>query len=590
MRTVARLALVAIVISGLIGGATNLPSRTAQGQTTIGEADLAIWRVKVSSPAEVSRLTSGGWDVLEGRGDDYLLVMGDSATARELEAQGFTVSVDQLLPSERPDGLFSYYGGYRTVVEHYQHLDALAAAYPDLVSVVDYGDSWRKLQNAASGYDLKAICITYKRAGDCAQNPATDKPRFVLMAAIHARELSTSEQAWRWMDFLVSRYGVDADITALLDHNEMWIIPVVNPDGREIVESGPTTPYTQRKNANTSLGSCSNPPTGSSQYGIDLNRNADFQWGGAGTSTSPCSLVYRGTSGASEPENYYLQNFLSSLFPDQRGPALSDAAPQTTTGTFITLHSYSNLVLLPWGWVECNSSACPPSQQSPNDAGLRSLAFRMSYFNGYNTGQPSEILYAASGGTDDWAYGVLGVASFTFEVGPGSGTCSGFMPAYTCQDSTFWPKNRDALIYAAKSARQPYTLSLGPSTITPTLSLTTTVVGTPITVTAPINDGTYGAIGINRPASQAIAAAEYYLDTPPWAGGAALPMAAQDGTFNSTSEVVSAQIDTTGLSVGRHTVFVRGRDDAGNWGPTTASWITVVADPSSYVYMPLIIN
>ncbi len=70
MRTVARLALVAIVISGLIGGATNLPSRTAQGQTTIGEADLAIWRVKVSSPAEVSRLTSGGWDVLEGRGDD----------------------------------------------------------------------------------------------------------------------------------------------------------------------------------------------------------------------------------------------------------------------------------------------------------------------------------------------------------------------------------------------------------------------------------------------------------------------------------------------------------------------------------------
>ncbi len=590
MRKVARLAFLAIIIGGLIGGAVSLPSRTAQGQIALTEQDLAIWRVQVSSPAEVTRLTSGGWDVLEARGDDYLLVLGDTATAKELEAQGFAVAVDQALPSERPAGLFSYFGGYRTVVEHYQHLDTLAASYPGLVSVVDYGDSWRKLQNSATGHDLKAICITNQRAGDCAQNPATDKPRFVLMAAIHPRELSTSELAWRWMDFLVSRYGVDADITALLDHNEMWIVPVVNPDGREIVESGPTTPYTQRKNANTTLGSCANPPTGSSQYGIDLNRNANFQWGGAGTSTNPCSLTYRGTSGGSEPENYYLQNLLSSLYPDQRGPNLSDTAPLTTTGTFITLHSYSNLVLLPWGWQECFGEACPPSQQAPNDVGLRSLAFRMSYFNGYETGQPSEILYAASGGTDDWAYGVLGVASFTFEVGPTSGTCGGFMPPYTCQDSMFWPKNRDALIYAAKSARQPYTLSLGPSTITPTLSLTTTTPGTPISLSAPINDGTYGSFGIAKPASQPIAAAEYYLDTPPWAGGTPLPLSAQDGTFNSTSEVASAQIDTTGLSLGRHTVFVRGRDAAGNWGPTTASWITIIADPTSFVYVPLIVR
>jgi hypothetical protein len=367
-------------------------------------------------------------------------------------------------------------------------------------------------------------------------------------------------------------------------------VPVVNPDGREIVESGPGTPYTQRKNANTSLGSCSNPPTGSSQYGIDLNRNADFQWGGAGTSASPCNLTYRGVSAASEPENYYLQNFLSSLYPDQRGPALSDTAPLSTTGTFITLHSYSNLVLLPWGWQECNSQACPPNQQAPNDIGLRSLAFRMSYFNGYETGQPSEVLYAASGGTDDWAYGALGIASYTFEVGPESGTCSGFMPAYTCQDSLFWPKNRDALIYAAKSARQPYTLSLGPTTITPTLSLTTTVAGIPISLTAPINDSTYGDFGINPPASQAIAQAEYYLDTPPWASGTALPMSAQDGTFNSASEVASAAIDTTGLSLGRHTVFVRGRDGAGNWGPTTARWITITADTSSHVHLPLVIR
>ena len=56
-----------------------------------------------------------------------------------------------------------------------------------------------------------AICITKRRpnTNDCALTPDTDKPRFVLMAAIHARELTTSELAWRWMDELVNDYDVD---------------------------------------------------------------------------------------------------------------------------------------------------------------------------------------------------------------------------------------------------------------------------------------------------------------------------------------------------------------------------------------------
>ena len=550
---------------------------------------LYVLRVYVRGPADVARLASSGWDVLETRGPDYLLVIGDDVVIRQLRAQGFEVVIDHALETAAAIRPFSYYGGYRTVAEHYQHMDDLAAARPDLAVVVDYGDSWRKANNRPDGHDLKAICITRLRAGDCALDPETDKPRFLLIAAIHARELSTAELAWRWMDTLVDNDDVDPDVTALLEYSEMWIIPIANPDGRRIVEQGGNSPYLQRKNANTSLGYCSDPPTASNHYGVDLNRNADFQYGVAGTSADPCAQTYRGAQAASEPEEDALENLMRSLFRDQRGAAITDTAPLTTSGAMLTLHSYGDLVLLPWGWTECFGFPCTAGKQAPNDAGLRSFAFRMSYYNRYNTGQASELLYAASGTTDDWAYGVLGIPGFTFEVGPQFFLfeCSGFTPPYACQDGTFWPAQRGAFLYAARAARRPYADTSGPTTLSVSLSITRTAAGWPVTLTAVVDDNAYGGNGVGRPAAQPINAAEYTVDAPPWAGGAPIAMAALDGTFDTSAETAVAQVDTA-LSAGRHTLFVRGRDAAGNWGPVTAQWLFVRYD--SNVYLPLVMR
>lgn len=554
------------------------------------QAALRIWRVFVNDTPSLQRLTSGPWDVLEARGPDYLLVLGGDAEAAALRGLGYRVEEDHTLPNLAGRDLNTFFGGYRTVTEHYAKMDALAISHPHLVTVVDYGDSWRKLNSLPNGHDLRAVCITAKQAGDCALTPTAPKPRFVLMAAIHARELSTAEMAWRLMDELIDNYNVNADITALLQSTEVWIIPVANPDGRYIVQNGESTPYTQRKNANTSLGSCSNPPTGSSQHGIDLNRNATFGWGGLGTSTSPCSLVYLGSSPASEPEQWALENLFRQLYPDQRGPNLTDAAPLTSTGVFISLHSYSNLVLFPWGYVECGGAACPSNLRAPNDDGLRTLGFRMSYFNSYSTGQPSELLYAASGGTDDQTYGDLGVASYTYEIGPSGGSCGGFTPPYSCQDSIFWPANRPALLYAAKAARQPYTLALGPSTLNPTLSTLTVTAGTPVTLTATMADTTLGTVGIRPPSARAITAASAYVDTPPWAGGTAITLTASDGAFNSATEAVIGLLPTTGLSHGRHLVYVQGRNTSGHWGPVTALWLNVDAPDAPVAGLTLTSN
>lgn len=533
-----------------------------------------MYRVSVAGAGDVQRLIQLGLDVLEARGQGYVLVLGDSTTKDQLAAHGFRAEVDPELTQRSGFRPQTFFNGYRTVQEHYAHLDALAAAHPDLVAVVDYGDSWRKLNGRPDGHDLKAVCITKLGPGDPVLSPTAGKPRFFLMAAIHARELTTSELAWRWMDYLVENYGVDADVTMLLDHTELWVVPVVNPDGRAIVEEGVEFPYFQRKNANDSLGNCDVPPSGGNQAGVDLNRNAGFQFGGAGTSSDPCSLVYKGVGPSSEPEQYFLEALLLQLFADRRGPQLTDAAPGDTSGVFITLHSFSDLVLLPWGWNECNGQPCAGRFRAPNDEGLRTLAFRLSSFNEYTTGQGSEILYAASGSTDDWTYGTLGIASFTFEVGPESGSCAGFAPEYSCQDEVFWPKNRGAFLYAAKVARNPYTCALGPTVTGLQVKPPVVKAGESASVSATLDDKQFGTFGVRRPKAQKIQAAEYYIDTPPWAGGTARQFEAADGKFNRPSELVLATLPVS-LSAGKHTIYVRGQDREGNWGPVSAVFVTV---------------
>ena len=542
--------------------------------------------LKVSAPNMTVQeladyLQANGFDLLEARSGNALLVQGDQVTVAALQAAGLRVKTQERLtptPTRAPAGAApdapelaaaaSFFGGYTSISQIEANLATTATTYPALTRLIDIGDSWRKVNALPGPHDLWAMCITNFQAGDCALAPGSAKPRLLVMASIHAREITTSEVAMKLISELTSKYGVDPEITSILDSTEVWVLPDVNPDGRDIVELGGNAPYLQRKNGDdVSGGACSNPPTASNQAGVDLNRNNPFKYGGTGTSTNPCDQTYRGVGAASEPETQALTQLFGQLFADAKGPNDTDAAPLTTPGALITLHSYSNLVLLPWGWT---------TTLSPNNAGLRAMAFRMSYYNGYRTGTGPEILYGTTGTTDDQSYGTLGVASFTFEIGPSSGTCSGFTPAFSCQ-ANFWTLNGPALLQAAKLARQPYTMALGPTTRTAAVSAASVAVGTSVTLSASANDNAMGSASgsIGRPATQRITNAEYYRDVAPWNGGTAVAMTATDGNFNSTVEAVRATVSTTGWSVGRHTIWVRAKDLSGNWGPTQAVFLTV---------------
>lgn len=509
-----------------------------------------------------------GYDVWEYNNLDekYVLVAVDEAAYDTLIAAGWRVEIDQHTTTQinLTTEPATFFNGYRTVNELYTALSGLNSNYPTLSELVVYGESYCKQQGGCTtpggdthpGFNLKAIRITNEAVTGTSIISGTQiisgtKPVFFLMAGIHAREISTPELAVRMAEWLLQGYGTDPNATWLVDWHEVWIVPTANPDGHWLVELGMDingSPLYHRKNGNRSNGCNTWPSLSYSQYGVDLNRNHSFAWGGAGTSTSPCSAVYRGPSAASEPETEQLQALVNNLIPDQRGPDLVDAAPANTKDIFITMHSYSELVLWPWGHMAADA---------PNRDGLQAIGDRLALFNGYTSCQPTSCLYAASGTSDDWAYGVLGVPAFTFEVG------TQFFPPYQEIDAVQWPDNGPALQYAAKIARRPYQLALGPDVFTVTTAVSSTDM---LTITAVLGAGHNG--------NQTINAAAFTLNTPYWVTGAVTQtLSPADGNFNNTIEAGTAVLDLNTLGNGRHTLFLRAQDAAGHWGPVTAVFI-----------------
>jgi carboxypeptidase T len=526
-----------------------------------------MYQISVRGPAGAGalaeRLADAGYDVTSRTATEVHVIGSATVATRLGRLPGVTVvgrvpaaptgpipaapaSQNPILPKKLQGKKYpTYYGGYRTV-KGYQEFEAdLQKAYPNLVKEVQYGTSFTGKE------PLNVLCVTLDPSKGCALKPTTDKPRFLLETQIHAREIATSEMAWRFLTDLVDGYGSDAQITALLQSSEIWIAPQVNPDGVDLVQQGIAKDGTsedssawQRKNNDeqqTPKGGCPGD-WADSQPGVDLNRNWSVHWGGASTSRNPCSEVFLGKAAMSETETQALAKLTQELFKDQRGKGPKAAAPLTTTGEMLTMHTDGGVNLIPWDF----SSAV----QAPNDTGLRTLGFRQSYYTGLPTGQSGQVLYDVGGGTDDWAYAKLGIASATWELADTSADCSGFFPDYSCMDgfaATYLP----GLVYTAGAARMPYKLSLGPTV----LSATAKAAGSSVTVTAKADDDAFGASGFGRPTAQPVTAARIYVGTAPWDGGQAVAMKIQG---KGTSEVLA---------------YVQAKNASGDWGPAEAVWI-----------------
>ncbi len=565
-----RLVLVITVVllsMALVSGALAAASRTAEGlalptteqdSSSLPESD-GPWVVHAyykdqQMVADVAARIEP-WEVNVEQG--YIVLEVDREQYLWLLWLGFRVEVDEKLttqllqPRVRLPGQVSGIPGYpcyRTVEETFTSAAQIVADHPNLAAWIDIGDSWEKVTpGGLPGYDLMVLRLTN------AAIPGP-KPKLFAMTAIHAREYATAELNTRFAEHLASSYGVDPDVTWLLDHHEIHLLLVSNPDGRKMAETG----ISWRKNTDNNY--CSN----TNSRGADLNRNFNFQWNCCGGGSNiQCDETYRGPSAASEPETQAVQNYVIAEFPDQRPDDLTTPAPLDATGLFMDIHSYGRLVLWPWGF-----STTPP----PNAAELQTLGRKFAFFNDYDPAH--HIWYDVDGATDDFAYGRLGLSSYVFEIG------TSFFQDCASFENTILPDNLPALLYAAKSARHPYMTPAGPEALNVVASPAAVPAGAPVTLNANLDDTRFNNQNGNEP-TQSIAGAEYYIDVPPWSTSpapVAHAMTASDGAFNSTSEDVQAVINTASLGVGRHIVFVRGRDTSGNWGPVSAAFLYII-DP-----------
>ena len=454
----------------------------------------------------------------------------------------------------------SGYACYRTVEETYATIDQLVAAKPALASVSNIGPSWLKSRNAG-GYDMKVIRLTNSATNGARPNKAP----MVLFGSIHAREYTPAELVTRFAEWLVNGYGSDSEATWLMDNYVFYLVLQANPDGRKKAETG----LSWRKNVNNSNGSCS-----TTTVGTDLNRNFPFHWNtvAGGSSGSACAETYRGPTAQSEPETQNLMRLVAGtpgaggaysggIFPDRRGDAATSAAPNDYQGLFMDIHSYSQLVL--WSWGDTTSPA-------PNGPALRTFGRRMAFFNGYRPQQSNE-LYGTDGTTDDTMYGLLGVPSYTIELGVS------FFESCTSFESSTLPKNLATLEYASRNLTAPYRYPSGPNTVSVSASSATVAAGTPVTISAILDDSQFNQSN-GTEATQAIASARLYVDVPPWESGAsATAMSASDGSFNATRETATATLNTTGLAAGRHLVYVQGTDASGQVGSPNAVILNITS-------------
>jgi len=300
------------------------------------------------------------------------------------------------------NGKFHSYDG--TITE----FKALATSHPDIAR-------YSKLGSSFEGRDIFALKISKDASVDDAS-----KPDVLITGLHHAREWISVESPVYFANQLLNGYATNDSIKYLVDHLQIWIVPIMNPDGLTYTQGSPNDQLDPirlwRKNRRPiTIGSCS------SSVGVDLNRNYAFQWrtrddtpcadycssdrrclnDDVGASDDPGNEIYRGPQPESEPEIKAIKSLVDD--PNRHFRAQLD------------YHNYSQLILYPWGYA-------PFGTDDANTLSLLSQQMSDALFGvGRFRYQPKQAvdLYALTGSSIDYAYGVNHVpAPFVVEMRP----------------------------------------------------------------------------------------------------------------------------------------------------------------------------
>jgi carboxypeptidase T len=359
-----------------------------------------------------ARLARRGLDLLmEKNGRVYIVASPGEMAALAVRRVEYTVETASFLAAGQAalsaDGGIN--GAYHSTLELETDLRGLELAHPGLAQVVEIGESLEKRK-------IYALKISDNAVLD------EDEPAVLYMGCHHAREWISVEVPFLFGKYLLENYDLSQAVRDLVDASEIWIVPIVNPDGLEY--SIHVYRYWRKNRRANADGS----------YGVDINRNYGYRWGydDVGSSGDPLSEIYRGKSPFSEPETSAVRGlFVSGDFR-----------------AMISFHSYSQDILYPWGYT---------TDPSPGDAELGALASTMSGLMAavggtvYAYGQASSLLYTTNGDTADWTHSIGGAPSFTIELPPVDIDHGGFFNDETAIGAIF-EENLPAMLYLTRYA------------------------------------------------------------------------------------------------------------------------------------------
>ncbi|PNJ40112.1 carboxypeptidase A4 [Pongo abelii] len=284
---------------------------------------------------------------------------------------------------ERSSNNFNY-GAYHSLEAIYHEMDNIAADFPDLARRVKIGRS----------FENRPMYVLKFSTGKGARRPAV-----WLNAGIHSREWISQATAIWTARKIASDYQRDPAITSILEKMDIFLLPVANPDGYV---------YTQTQNRLWRKTRSRNP--GSSCIGADPNRNWNASFAGKGASDNPCSEVYHGPHANSEVEVKSVVDFIQK---------------HGNFKCFIDLHSYSQLLMYPYGY---SVKKAPDAEELDKVARRAAKALASVSGTEYQVGPTCTTVYPASGSSIDWAYDNGIKFAFTFELRD-AGTYGFLLPA-----------------------------------------------------------------------------------------------------------------------------------------------------------------
>ncbi len=278
-------------------------------------------------------------------GRDYAILYVTPEELQKIKEAGLDYKIRIADLNEHYRGFWELDTVYHTYEEIIDWMDSLELQYPAICKKYYYGTS-------VGLRELSALKIS-----DSVEHNQAE-PEIAFDGGIHGDEIGGAENLIRFADHLCTNYGTDPDITSYIDNREIWIYPMVNPDGRV---------FMSRYNMN----------------GVDLNRDWGYMWDAWGNSPDAYSQI----------ETRALREFLTDH--------------QFSIHT--AYHSGLEMMLYPWYYRE---------DDCPDYDAIAYLGLQYALQSGY-TNLPNYSGYTAyntNGTAAETYYGMMGSYGLTMEI------------------------------------------------------------------------------------------------------------------------------------------------------------------------------